>query len=306
MGPVAVTLYSMKLGEFELNEPVPELKDPHLLAVLRPWIDVGRVGSMSLNRLERHLRAKELGRLHRPGLFYDFTRYRPRSFFNEGKREVSIPNTIVRYAQREEGPDLLLAHLLEPHLYGEDYTDSMLELLDHLGVKRYSLVGAMYDMVPHTRPLLVSGSGVGGELDEEQRQVRVQSSDYEGPTTITYLIPQEAARQGIETRTYVVHLPQYYQVDEDLMGTARLTEILCSLYNLPERLIQPERGKEQYESVADMVKDEGEDITSLLQQLEEHYDREQREKEPPPPPLSANIEEFLRDLNQEFDRPEGS
>lgn len=296
----------MKLGEFELNEPLPELKDPHLLAVLRPWIDVGRVGSMSLNRLERHLRAKELGRLHRPGLFYDFTRYRPRSFFNEGKREVSIPNTIVRYAQREDGPDLLLAHLLEPHLYGEDYTDSMLELLNHLGVKRYSLVGAMYDMVPHTRPLLVSGSGVGGELDEEQRQVRVQSSDYEGPTTITYLIPQEAARQGIETRTYVVHLPQYYQVDEDLMGTARLTELLCSLYNLPERLIQPERGKEQYESVADMVKGEGEDITSLLQQLEEHYDREQREKEPPPPPLSANIEEFLRDLNQEFDRPEGN
>ena len=306
MTPVAVTLYAMKLGEFELNEPVPELKDPHLLAVLRPWIDVGRVGSMSLNRLERHLRAKELGRLHRPGLFYDFTRYRPRSFFNEGKREVSIPNTIVRYAQREEGPDLLLAHLLEPHLYGEDYTDSMLELLNHLGVKRYSLVGAMYDMVPHTRPLLVSGSGAGGELDEEQRQVKVQSSDYEGPTTITYLIPQEAARKGIETRTYVVHLPQYYQVDEDLMGTARLTEILCSLYNLPDRLIQEERGKEQYESVAEMVKGEGEDITSLLQQLEEHYDREQREKEPPPPPLSANIEEFLRDLNQEFDRPEGS
>ncbi|MYC29059.1 MAG: PAC2 family protein [Chloroflexi bacterium] len=306
MAPVAVTLYAMKLGEFELNEPVPELKDPHLLAVLRPWIDVGRVGSMSLNRLERHLRAKELGRLHRPGLFYDFTRYRPRSFFNEGKREVSIPNTIVRYAQREEGPDLLLAHLLEPHLYGEDYTDSMLELLNHLGVKRYSLVGAMYDMVPHTRPLLVSGSGAGGELDEEQRQVRVQSSDYEGPTTITYLIPQEAARQGIETRTYVVHLPQYYQVDEDMMGTARLTELLCSLYNLPQRLIQLERGTEQYETVADMVKGEGEDITSLLQQLEEHYDREQREKEPPPPPLSANIEEFLRDLNQEFDRPEGN
>ena len=158
-------------------------------------------------------------------------------------------------------------------------------------------------MVPHTRPLLVSGSGTGGELAEEQRQVGVQSSDYEGPTTITYLIPQEAARKGIETRTYVVHLPQYFQVDEDMMGTARLTEILCSFYNLPARLIQQDRGREQYDSVADMVKDEGEDITSLLQQLEEHYDRERREKEPPPPPLSANIEEFLRDLNQEFDRP---
>ena len=296
----------MKLGEFELNEPLPELKDPHLLAVLRPWIDVGRVGSLSLNRLERHLRAKELGRLHRPGLFYDFTRYRPRSFFNSGKREVSIPNTIIRYAEREEGPDLLLAHLLEPHLYGEDYTDTMLELLSRLGVKRYSLVGAMYDMVPHTRPLLVSGSGTGGDLAEEQQLVRVKTSDYEGPTTITYVIPQEAAKEGIETRTFVVHLPQYFQVDEDLMGTARLMEILCSLYNLPERLIERERGQEQYDSIANMVDGEGEDITSLLQQLEEHYDREQRSDEPPPPPLSANIEEFLRDLNQGFERPEES
>lgn len=295
----------MKFGEFELNEPLPELNEPHLLAVLRPWIDVGRVGSLSLNRLERHLRAKELGRLHRPGLFYDFTRYRPRSFFNQGKREVSIPNTIIRYAAREDGPDLLLAHLLEPHLYGEDYAEAMLELLTRLGVKRYSLVGAMYDMVPHTRPLLVSGSGVGGELAEEQRRAGVRSSDYEGPSTITYLIPQEAARQGVETRTIVVHLPRYFEVDEDFMGAARLMEILCSYYNLPDRLVELDRGREQYDSIAKMVSDEGESITSLLQELEEHYDREQRAGEPPPPPLSANIEEFLRDLGEDFGRPDG-
>ena len=304
----------MRLGEFEINEPIPELKDPHLLAVLRPWIDVGRVGSMSLNRLERHLRAKELGRLHRPGLYYDFTRYRPRSYFNQGKREVSIPNTIIRYAEREEGPDLLLAHLLEPHLYGEDYTEAMLELISSLGVKRYSLIGAMYDMVPHTRPLLVSGSGSdagnaaknGEGIAAEHRQARVRTSNYEGPTTITYLIPQEAAKQGVETRTFVVHLPQYFQVDEDLMGAARLMEILCSRYNLPDRLIQPERGREQYDSIEGMVSDEGESVASLLQQLEEHYDREQKAEEPAPPPLSPDIEEFLRDLGEDFGRPGGS
>ena len=293
----------MKLGEFELKEPLPELRDPHLLAVLRPWIDVGRVGSLSLGRIQRHLRARELGRLHRPGLFYDFTRYRPRSLINQGKREVTIPNTIIRFAQREEGPDIVLGHLLEPHLYGEDYAEAMLDMLRQLGVKRYSMVGAMYDMVPHTRPLLVSGSGVGGDLEEEQRLNRVKTSDYEGPSTITYLIPQEAAKEGIETRTYVVHLPQYFQVDEDLMGTSRLMEILCNQYNLPDRLIEPDRGKEQYDGIADMVSGEGEDVSSLLAQLEEHYDREHRAEQPPPPPLSANIEEFLRDLDLGFDRP---
>lgn len=296
----------MRLGEFEINEPLPELKDPHLLAVLRPWIDVGRVGSLSLNRLERHLRAKELGRLHRPGRFYDFTRYRPRSYFSQGRRQVSIPNTIIRYSVREEGPDLLLAHLLEPHLYGEDYAEAMLEVLNRFGVKRYSMVGAMYDMVPHTRPLLVSGSGSdaddGSDLAAEHRQARVRLSDYEGPSTITYLIPQEAARQGIATRTFVVHLPQYFQVDEDLMGTARLMEILCLQYGLPHRLVEPERGREQYDSIEGMVSEEGESVASLLQQLEEHYDQEQRAGEPPPP-LSAGIEEFLRDLNEDFGRP---
>ena len=83
-------------------------------------------------------------------------------------------------------------------------------------------------------------------------------------------------------------------------------EILCGQYNLPERLIERDRGQEQYDSIADMVKGEGEDVSSLLAQLEEHYDQEQRADEPPPPPLSANIEEFLRDLDVGFDRPEGS
>lgn len=297
----------MRLGEFEIKEPLPELKEPHLLAVLRPWIDVGRVGSMALNRLERHLRARELGRLHRPGRFYDFTRYRPRSFISQGKREVSIPNTIIRYAIREQGPDLLLAHLLEPHLYGEDYTEATLELLTRLGVKRYSLIGAMYDMVPHTRPLLVSSSGGGPgateELAAEQRRAKARNSDYEGPTTITYLIPQEAARQGVETRTFVVHLPQYFQVDEDLQGAARLMEILCAQYGLPERLIDRERGQEQYDSIAGMVSAEGESVADLLAQLEEHYDAERRAEAAPPTPLSPDIEEFLRDVGQDLGRP---
>ena len=68
--------------------------------------------------------------------------------------------------------------------------------------------------------------------------------------------------------------------------------------------MNPTGGKEQYDSIAEMVTSEGEDVSSLLGQLEEHYDREQRQEDPSPPPLSANIEEFLRDLDIGFDRPE--
>jgi hypothetical protein len=253
--------------------------------------------------LERHLRASEIGRLARPGLFYDFTRYRPRSLFNEGRREVSIPNTIIRCAEREEGPDLLMLHLMEPHLYGEDYTDSIVEILKFFGVKRYTLIGGMYDLVPHTRPLLVSGVAKGSNVVAENQLVKVQPSNYEGPTTITYLISQEAEKMGLETRIFVVHLPQYFQVDEDLTGTARLMEILCTLYQLPERLVEAQRGREQYEKLQEMV-DDTSGVAALLQRLEERYDRDQQREEPPPSPLSPDVEEFLKDLDEGFDPPQ--
>ena len=287
----------MKIGHFEFNEPIPDIKESHVLAVLRPWIDVGGVGTLSLSRLERHLRAKEIGRLESPGRFYDFTRYRPRSLMNEGKREFNVPNTIIRYAQMSEGPDLLLVHLLEPHLYGEEYVETMLEVFEYLGVKKYSLVGAMYDMVPHTRPLIVSGVGVGSSIDEENLRMNVKTSNYEGPTTITYLIGQGAAKKGMDTRIYVVHLPQYFQVEEDLSGTARLVEILCRQYNLPDRLIESDRGKDQYQSLQKMFEEESE-VSNLLQRLEEKYDKDNQESEISLGPLSQDIEEFLKSFDE--------
>ena len=289
----------MRIGDFEFDEPLPELKDPHVLAVLRPWIDVGSVGSLSLRRIERHLGAKEVGRLVRPGRFYDFTRYRPKSVLRQGKREYTIPSTTVKVAVRENGPDLITLHLLEPHAYGEDLTDSVAEMLGKLGVRRYSMIGAMYDMVPHTRPLLVSGGTVDASNEEEYRMVEVRPSDYEGPTTITQLIFQHAESMKMETRIFVVHLPQYFQVEEDFTGTARLTGILCRIYGLPNRLEDRERGVQQYESLQHIVSDTSE-VSRLLSRLEERYDRENREASPgqaPIPPLSPQIEEFLQGLD---------
>ena len=293
----------MRVGDFELEEPVPELREPHVLAVLRPWIDVGNVGTLSLDRAERHLRAKEMGRLVRPGRFYDFTRYRPRSYIDQGKRGYSIPSTVIRYAIREEAPDLIFVHLLEPHAYGEDYTDSVVEVLKLLGIKRYTLIGAMYDMVPHTRPLLVSGGSNQPQAEEEYRLVGARASNYEGPTSITHLISQQAESMGMETRAFIVHLPQYFQVDEDFTGTSRLMKVLCSLYNLPDRLLEPERGRQQYDALQNIVKDAS-GVSSLLERLEERYDREQREGDESSIQLSPNIEEFLKELDQGFDSPD--
>ncbi|MCH8206730.1 MAG: hypothetical protein IH956_06965, partial [Chloroflexi bacterium] len=92
----------MRIGAFEVGEPVPELKNTCAIAMLRPWIDVGRVGTLVLNKLEKHLGAKELGRLARPGTFFDFTQYRPRIRNVEGRRVLTIPNSSVQYAHDDD------------------------------------------------------------------------------------------------------------------------------------------------------------------------------------------------------------
>ena len=74
----------MRLGEFDVVEPLPEDDDIIAISILRPWINVGRVGTLVLTSLERHLGASELGRLARPGSYFDFTRYRPRTRVVEG------------------------------------------------------------------------------------------------------------------------------------------------------------------------------------------------------------------------------
>jgi hypothetical protein len=40
-------------------------------------VDVGNAGSLAMTFLENQLHAQSLGKMERPGNFFDFTRYRP-------------------------------------------------------------------------------------------------------------------------------------------------------------------------------------------------------------------------------------
>ena len=223
----------MRIGAFEIIEPIPELREPHVLATLNPWIDVNNVGTLTLDGLEAQLGAKELARLARPGNFFDFTRYRPTVYLEGAARRLKIPNTILSYATREKGNDFLFLRMLEPHSLGEDYVDSVIELLKAFKAKRYCLLGSMYDAVPHTKPLLVSGRATGKDAEQDLKKAGVQSSNYQGPTTITYLITQRAPEIDMQTTTFIVSLPQYVNMEEDYLGKVRLMEILNLLYDIP-------------------------------------------------------------------------
>ena len=293
----------MRVGAFEIAEPLPELHEPHAIAMMRPWVDVGGVGTTVLRRLERYLKAAELAKLHEPGRFFDFTRYRPMLRYADGERQVTIPNTFINYSQREGMPDMLFVHLLEPHSLGEEYIESVLALFNEVGVKRYLLVGGMYDVVPHTRPLKISGSLRMEDLDPGlAERFRVKKSTYEGPTSILYMISRRAQELGLETGNLTVHLPQYVQLEEDLSGASAVLAVLSELYGLPQELQGRQKAARQYEELGKTVARNPE-LGALVTRLESMYDSTQEEEEAEPedePPLSPQVERFLLDIDERF------
>ena len=291
----------MKVAAFELKEPVPELHEPHAFAVLRPWITVGSAGSLAIEAIEAKVEARPLGDLAKPGMFYDFTRYRPHTYIVEGQRVIDKPNTYISYARRPGKNDLVFFDLKEPHMFGEFYSASVVKVLRKLGVTRYVLLGAMYDSVPHTRPLIVTGSATGtGE--ELLKGMGIKSSNYEGPGTITHLIAQEASQYGIETVTLVVHLPQYTQLDDDYMAQFRLLELLCAVYDFPVDLESINKeAQEQYQEISAAVEREP-DLKRVVRNLERYYESQSSKADKEAPELSPEIENFLNDINKGFNQ----
>jgi len=161
---------------------------------------------------------------------------------------------------------------MEPHSNGEDYTDSILEVVNHFNVKRYCRLGAMYDAVPHTRPLLVTGSLGDVQQNRPVANFKVRQSTYQGPTTIMNLLSEGIEKADIESINFMVHLPQYVQLEEDYAGTSRMIEVLSSVYNnIPADLAPVRRGQRQYRELNSTL-DRNAELKTLIQQMEAYYD----------------------------------
>ena len=294
----------MRIGAFEFAEPVPELRTPHVIASLTPWVDAGSIATVALKALERQSGAQDLGSLATPGTFFDFTRYRPVVEYQDDQRRITLPNTRFRWSRGSKGFDFIFLHMLEPHAFAEEYIDSVLKVLEHFKVHRICRIGGMYDAVPPTRPLLVTGSLNGEPLQGVSGIVPPGGNPYQGPTSIAFLMGDKLTALGIENMNLMARLPQYVQLEEDYSGAARLLEILCALYDLPPEPALSRRGVRQYERISAEVEGDPR-VKALLRRMEADYDaREQPAQLTPPsersaPRLSPSVEQFLGELDDQ-------
>ena len=296
----------MRIGQFELSEPAPDLRDPRLLVALQPWVDVGSVGTLTLAYLEELWQGQSLGRLVRPGYFFDFTRYRPLIGLKEGRRQVSLPNMELQSA-RFRDQDWLLLHALEPHMNGEEFVDSLMQLIEHFQVSEYLLIGAMYGPVPHTRPILPVGGAADPDLNQRLQSLGVRTSNYEGPTSVVSMAAELAEAKGVRTGIVLMQLPAYAQLENDSSGQYAALDLLNRLYGWEldlESLRQ--QGERQYAALDETAQQDPR-LRQWLEQIEGVYDKELASGGGSEDALllSDETERFLKDIQSQWERPDG-
>jgi len=291
----------MQIGDFELIEPIPELNKPHMLVSLEPWINVGSVGTLTLETLEKHFVAQDLGRLRDPGSFYDFTRYRPTMYRLEGSRRINVPNTVLRYGKGLGENDVLFLHIMEPHNRGEDLVDSVFQIAKKLDVKRYCQIGSMYGPSPHTRPLRTSGSSTEKSVQQFFKKENIHGSGYEGPTSIIAMVTEKVREINIETLSMILQLPSYAQLEENYKGQEVMLRLIMDLYGFDVELSDIAKEAERQRIELEKAIKVDPRMVAVVRQLENIYDQEHVPElaKKDEHPLSPEVENFLREIEKE-------
>ena len=297
-------VHEVRVGDFQIETANAKLDEPHCIVMLRPWVNVGNVGHIVLNRMSRIYGAKKVGALAKPGKFYDFTRYRPQIYLTGGERRFRVPNSELLAARVDGGQDLLFLKLLEPHAWAEDFNESVLAIMTTLNVKRYVLLGSMYDSVPHSRPLKITGSARGWKpAGNALGGVHLSTSRYQGPTSmVSQLTERVRTELGLETLSMIVHLPLYLKLDDDYAGASKLLAVMADLYGAPtNQMPELAMGETQYSQVRQAMASNSR-LKELVAKFESEYDAaDDASSQGSSVELNPEVEQFLSDLSRQMD-----
>ena len=279
----------MNIEEFELNIPISSYRDSHFISILRPWINVGNVGHNAISRLVKIFNLVEIGRLKNPSKYYDMTRYRPEILNENGERKIRVPNTVIFGSKNKSEQNIFLLYLLEPHNFAEDFNLSIIDLIKNLNGSRYISIGGMFDSVPHTKPLPVTGSYKGWIPPEPLNETLRNKSNYTGPTSMTSQLSQILHTElSLETMSLMVHIPLYVKLEDDFLATSRLLESLSHIYNFSRDFPERKKGENQYIEIHKNLQNNSQ-INEMIKQFEKQALEEEVD-------LSPEIENFLKDL----------
>ncbi len=192
----------------------PAAGDINMIAGWDQWADAGSISSELPDYLVEKTGAKKIGQI-RPEGFYLFQApgthhyLRPVIKLEGGHRTAMELKQNEFYYAGEGSRGLVIFKGEEPHLDIERYSDTLLDAVQALGVRRVAMVGGVFGSMPYDKDREVSCvyslPGMKGELEK----YAVGFSDYEGGVTIGTYVAHRAESRGIEAIVLYAFVPAY-------------------------------------------------------------------------------------------------
>ncbi len=205
-----------------------ELDRPILIAAWTGWNDAGESATGAIRFMLRRWRSKAFAHID-PEYFYDFTQARPKVKLENGERILEWPQNKFSSRRREgDTPDLVLLEGVEPHLSWNEYSDTIMECCEALGVKTVITLGALLAEASHTRPIRVSGSSEDADLREQLGLEPPRTTGYQGPTGIVGVLNNRLRDAGYRTASMWANVPHYVNASPNPKGALALLEQLNS------------------------------------------------------------------------------
>jgi proteasome assembly chaperone (PAC2) family protein len=285
----------------------PELTSPVLIAAFRGWNDGGQGASLAAGFLARSWNAARFADID-PESFFDFQATRPHVSLVDGvTRQIDWPDNAF-YQAHVPGTDrdAVLMLGIEPNLRWGTFTRIVTDLATELGVKLVVTLGSLLADVPHTRPAPVTGSASDPALVE---RLGLEQSRYEGPTGIVGVLHDACKRADLSSASLWAAVPHYVSLAPSPRAALALCTRLGELLGTEVDTHELEEASESYaQQVSEAVASDPE-TAAYVEELEQRTEAEEHHVDEPDLPsgdaIAAELTQYLRERDEEDERPEG-
>jgi len=253
-----------------LFESAFALRKPILIGAFEGWNDAAESASGAIEHLLTVWSHHRVAKLDSED-YYDYQVNRPHIRVDEKVvREIIWPNTTVYEVSTPHLPhDFLIVKGIEPSMRWRSFCDELLDLADDYEVSMVVTLGALLADSPHSRPIVVTGSGAHPDVAS---RLGVEISRYEGPTGIIGVLQDATYKRGIDAVSLWASVPHYVSTPPCPKASLALVnaledflEISIAQGDLPER-------SSSWEKQVDQLASEDLEVGEYVKQLEKSKD----------------------------------
>jgi proteasome assembly chaperone (PAC2) family protein len=278
-------------------DDVGQLRNPVLLVALRGLFDISGVATSALDWMIKERDYVIVADID-PDPFFDFTQERPEVFIDdEGQRRLRWAENeffVIRYPEGVR--DIVVLNGVEPHINWRTFSECVVEVARKLKCSLVVSLGAAAEQVPHTRVPFVVGSTTNEDLAQRLGLSRPQ---YQGPTGVAGVLLEALDTANIANVSLRVGVPHYLMNAQHPKSAAALLQHLQHVLGIPTDHQQLVDEISRWQELHDAAVEGDAQATAYVAMLERDHDQRSESQIPSGDDLAAELEEFLRDQDND-------